>query len=106
MDQTEETAIYLFALTGEESCSRLRIFCGYPAMRQANSSVISAQEVKRHVQDIVDYLDGEHVLFPHAVIVAFSSKVRFTSSRGPKVRDGLSTAGELTIQLPDKPGSG
>jgi DGQHR domain-containing protein len=102
LDQTKETAMYLFALTGEELLAAADIS---RISRDEAGKLIGYQrpEVKRHVQDIVDYLDGEHVLFPHAVIVAFSSKVRFTSSRGPNVRDGLSTAGTLTILLP-KPG--
>jgi DGQHR domain-containing protein len=101
--QTKETAIYLFALTGEEL---LAVADVSRISRDEAGKLLGYQrpEVKRHVRDIVDYLDGEHVLFPHAVIVAFSSKVKFTSSRGTKVWDGLSTAGELVISLPSKPG--
>src|ERR1017187_4826341 len=99
LDQTNESAIYLFALTGEEL---LAVADVSRISRNETGKLIGYQrpEVKRHVQDIVDYLDQDSVLFPHAVIVAFSSKVKFTSSRGPKVRDGLSTSGHLTIQLP------
>jgi DGQHR domain-containing protein len=101
--QTKETAIYLFALTGEEL---LKVADVSRISRDEAGKLIGYQrpEVKRHVKDIVEYLDGPQVLFPHAVIVAFSSKVRFISSRGPKVWDGLSTAGELTVLLPTKPG--
>ncbi|MDI1319531.1 MAG: DGQHR domain-containing protein DpdB [bacterium] len=97
--QTSETGIYLFALTGEEL---LAVADVSRISRDETGKLIGYQrpEVKRHIKDIVDYLDGEQVIFPHAVIVAFSSKVKFTSSRGPKVSDGLSTAGELTIHLP------
>ena len=99
LDQTDKTAIYLFALTGEELLAAADVS---RISRDETGKLIGYQrpEVKRHVQDIVDYLDQDSVLFPHAVIVAFSSKVKFTSSRGPKVRDGLSTSGHLTIQLP------
>lgn len=105
--QTKDTAIYLFALTGEEL---LDVADVSRISRDEAGKLIGYQrpEVKRHVRDIVDYLDGEDVIFPHAVIVAFSSKVKFTSSRGPKVNDGLSTAGELKIPRPEpgkaKPG--
>jgi DGQHR domain-containing protein len=101
LDQTNESAIYLFALTGEEL---LAVADVSRISRNETGKLIGYQrpEVKRHVQDIIDYLDGDSVLFPHAVIVAFSSKVKFTSSRGPNVRDGLSTAGQLTIVLPTK----
>ena len=103
LKQTKETAIYLFTLTGEELLAVADIS---RISRDEAGKLLGYQrpEVKRHVKDIVDYLDGDHVIFPHAVIVAFSSKVRFTSSRGPKVWDGLSTAGQLTILLPTKTG--
>lgn len=57
-------------------------------------------EVRRHVRDIVDYLDSKEVLFPNPIILALTSKARFTGSRGPRVGvDGV-TAGTLEIQLP------
>ena len=56
-------------------------------------------EVKKHVQNIVDYLNSEQVLFPNAVILALTSDVKFTSSRGPDVNDGCATAGRLDIPL-------
>jgi DGQHR domain-containing protein len=58
------------------------------------------REVKRHVQDIVNYLDGEDVLFPNSIILAFSSAVRFHRSRGPEVDDGLAVAGVLELPIP------
>lgn len=103
LTQTKETAIYLFALSGEDLLAAADIS---RISRDEAGKLIGYQrpEVKRHVKDIVDYLDGDHVIFPHAVIVAFSSKVKFTSSRGPNVGDGLSKSGDLTILLPTEPG--
>ena len=94
--QGKGAAIYLFALTGEEL---LAVADVSRISRDETGKLIGYQrpEVKRHVRDIVDYLDGPDVLFPHAVIVAFSSKVRFVGSRGPNVSDGLSKAGDLFI---------
>lgn len=57
-------------------------------------------EVKRHVRNIVEYLDSGSVLFPNSIILALSSVCTFTRSRGPKVEDGPSEAGTLTIPLP------
>src|SRR5690242_7745147 len=57
-------------------------------------------EVRRHVQDIVEYLDSDQVLFPNPIILALSSAVRFVSSRGPNVSDGFATSGTLEIPLP------
>jgi DGQHR domain-containing protein len=54
-------------------------------------------EVRRHVQDIVSYLNGEAVIFPNSIILALSSAVTFTRSRGPEVDDGLAAAGTLEI---------
>src|SRR5439155_11587091 len=61
-------------------------------------------EVKKHVVDIVEYLDSEAPIFPHPLIIAFSSKVGFTSSRGSRVHDGVSTAGMISIPLPTNEG--
>ncbi|AOS46092.1 hypothetical protein Verru16b_03188 [Lacunisphaera limnophila] len=97
--QSENSDIYLFALTGEEL---LAVADVSRISRDEAGKLIGYQrpEVKRHVRDIVEYLDGPDVLFPHAVIVAFSSKVRFVGSRGPNVTDGLSKAGDLFIPVP------
>jgi DGQHR domain-containing protein len=57
-------------------------------------------EVRRHVQQIVDYLDGDDILFPNAIILAMPSSVRFRQSRGPATDDGLAAAGSLEIPLP------
>lgn len=103
LTQTKETAIYLLALSGEDLLAVADIS---RISRDEAGKLIGYQrpEVKRHVKDIVDYLDGGQVIFPHAVIVAFSSRVRFTSSRGPNVGDGLSKSGDLTILLPTEAG--
>jgi DGQHR domain-containing protein len=57
-------------------------------------------EVKRHVLDIVNYLNGDKVVFPNSIILALSSQVHFVRSRGPEVDDGLGAAGILEIPLP------
>ncbi len=57
-------------------------------------------EKKQHVKQILEYLDGEDVLFPNGLILALPSTVRFRGSRGPNSTDGLSTIGTLEIPLP------
>jgi DGQHR domain-containing protein len=42
------------------------------------------REIKRHVKDIVDYLDQDDVLFPNAIILAMSPDVRFKEPPGRK----------------------
>lgn len=58
-------------------------------------------EKKQHVQQILEYLDSENVLFPNGLILALPTSVRFRGSRGPNNTDGLSTIGTLEIPLPD-----
>lgn len=59
-------------------------------------------EVRRHVQNIVDYIQGSHgkALFPNSIILALSSDVKFTQVRGPKVGDGLGEVGTVVIPMP------
>ncbi|MFG2683743.1 DGQHR domain-containing protein DpdB [Streptomyces sp. NPDC048392] len=58
-------------------------------------------EKKQHVNQILEYLDSENVLFPNGLILALPTSVRFRGSRGPNSTDGLSTIGTLEIPLPD-----
>ncbi|HQU44256.1 MAG TPA: DGQHR domain-containing protein DpdB, partial [Pirellulales bacterium] len=57
-------------------------------------------DVRKDVQDIVDYLNSGKVVFPNSIILALSSRVRFTRSRGPEVDDGCASAGTIEIPLP------
>src|SRR2546421_10225873 len=100
LEQDPAHPLYLFSLTGDELLAIADIS---RISRNDAGTLIGYQrpEVKRHVQDIVEYLDGDNVLFPNSVILALSSGVRFRSSRGPGVRDSLGTrAGVLEIPLP------
>jgi len=57
-------------------------------------------EIKRHVNSIAEYLDHGEVLFPNAIILAFSPEVTFTLARGGKP-DGALDAGEAgTLSIP------
>lgn len=58
-------------------------------------------EKRQHVKQILDYLDGDDVLFPNGLILALPSTVRFRGSRGPNPSDGLATIGMLEIPLPE-----
>lgn len=97
--QNMDHALFLFTLTGEELLQVAEIS---RIARGESSKLIGYQrpEVRRHIQEIVTYLDGDEVLFPNSIILALSSSCRFTSSRGPKVSDGFSTSGTLEIPLP------
>jgi len=55
--------------------------------------------VRRHIKNIVDYLDGPDVLFPNSLILAFSSMVRFVESEGASL-DKDQAVGALRIPIP------
>lgn len=99
LQQDAAHPLYVFSLTGEEL---LAISDVSRISRSDAGKLIGYQrpEVKRHVQDIVTYLNGDKVLFPNSIILALSSAVRFTRSRGPEVDDGLAAAGIIEIPLP------
>lgn len=91
--------VYLLSLGGEEL---LRLASVSRVSRDETGKLIGYQrkEVKRHVQEIADYLDESHMLLAHPIIVSFGSNVKFVSSRGQNVSDGLASAGNLKIPLP------
>src|SRR4051794_3673574 len=76
--------LFQFALTSEEL---LAVADFSRLSRDDTGKLLGYQrpEVKKHIEDITDYLNGESPLFPHPIIIAFSSRVSFTSSRGPNV---------------------
>src|SRR6185295_760905 len=99
IDQNSGHPLYLFALTGEEI---LLIADISRVSRDDADRLLGYQrpELRQHIQDIVEYLDSDNILFPNAIILALSSRVKFTRSRGPQVHDGGVSAGVLAIPLP------
>lgn len=95
--------VYQFTLTGREIIQIAQIS---RVSRDAADDLIGYQrpEVKKHIEDIVKYLNGDDVIFPNAIILALNSEMVFTASRGPNVSDGLAQAGTLDIPIP-VPGS-
>lgn len=97
--QDEAHPLFVFCLTGGE----LLAIADISRISRADSGKLigyQRPEVKRHVQDIVNYLNGEQVVFPNSIILALASHVHFVRSRGPEVDDGLAAAGILEIPLP------
>jgi len=99
LEQTGGHPLYLFTLTAAEV---LQVADVSRVSRDEAGTLIGYQrpEVHSHVQDIIDYLDSDPVIFPNAIILALSSNAKFVSSRGPNVGDGLATSGTLTLPLP------
>lgn len=107
LDQDTAHPLYLFSLTPDELFQIADIS---RVSRDDTGKLIGYQrpEVKRHVQDIVEYLNSDSVLFPNSLILALTSGVRFVRSRGPQTQTGDVAAGVLEIRVPrdgdSKPG--
>jgi DGQHR domain-containing protein len=97
IDQDPAHPLYVFSLTGEELLNLAEIS---RVSRDRSGRLLGYQrpEVRRHISNIVEYLNGGRVLFPNSIILALSTKVRFIEARGPKVDRGFAAMG--TIELP------
>ena len=91
--------LYLLTLTGEQL---LQVAGISRVSRDEEGKLIGYQrpEVRKHVQEIADYLESPGMLLAHPLILSFTSDVRFVSSRGAKTSDGLAVAGILEIPQP------
>jgi DGQHR domain-containing protein len=105
--QTSDEPLYLLSLTSREISQVADIS---RVSRDDAGDLIGYQrpEVRKHVQEITDYLDGDQVLFPNPIIIALPTTVRFACSRGRGNDDRCAVAGTLKIPLPNdgrkKPG--
>jgi DGQHR domain-containing protein len=101
IQQPSGKELYLLSLRGDELLSIAEIS---RVSRDDAGKLIGYQraEVRRHVREIADYLQSEAMIFAHPLILSFSSKVRFVSSRGQKTSDGLAVAGMLRVPVSDK----
>lgn len=99
LDQGGEHPLYQFSLRGSEL---LQIADISRLGRSKKGKLLGYQRagVKRHIRDIVEYLNGEEVIFPNSIIIALGSNTRFKKSRGPKSSDGPGENGTLEIDLP------
>lgn len=97
--QHKKHPLYVFSLSGEEL---LRIAGISRLARDSADQLIGYQrpEVRRHIQDIVDYLDSGDILFPNPIILALDSSVKFCKSRHFLKHNGTAT-GRLSIPLPN-----
>lgn len=104
IEQDPQHPVYLFTLSGADL---LRIADVSRLSRNDAGSLIGYQrpEVKKHVREIVEYIDSGPVLFPNSIILALSSRVSFVRSRGPQVQAGLVSAGTLEIPAPTAAGT-
>lgn len=99
IDQNTDHPLFMFTLTSEEL---LQVADISRITRDETGKLIGYQraDVRRHIQNIVDYLDQDAIIFPNSIILALSSNIKFTQSRGPSTSDGFAQAGTLEIPLP------
>lgn len=91
--------LYVFALTAEEVA---RVADIARISRDAAGKLLGYQrpEKRQHVKQILEYLDGDDVLFPNGLILALPNSVRFRSKPGPAAEyDKLTESG--TIEIPE-----
>ncbi len=58
------------------------------------------QEIRSHVNSIVEFLNSGPVLFPNAIILALSDAVEFKAARGTKPSDVIEIGTSGTLHLP------
>jgi DGQHR domain-containing protein len=103
IDQNAQHPLFMFTLTSDEL---LRIADISRISRDEGGNLIGYQrpDVRKHVLNIVEYLDSESVIFPNSIILALSSTVKFKQSRGPGTDDGIAKSGTLEIPPPSSDG--
>jgi len=99
LDQNAAHPLYMFALTSNEL---LQVADISRISRDETGNLLGYQrpDVRRHIQNIVEYLDSDSIIFPNSIILALSSSVKFKQSRGPASDDGFAKSGTLEIKAP------
>jgi DGQHR domain-containing protein len=97
--QSPDCLLYIFSLTAAQI---LQIADISRVSRDQSGDLIGYQrsEVRQHIQEIVDYLDGGQVIFPNPIIIALPTTVKFTNGRGPDVDFDSADQGRIHIPLP------
>ena len=83
----EVWAAYLFTLRADEIFDVAEVT---RINRSRSNELIGYQraEVRQHVEDILEYLNGDDVLFPNSIILALSASVRFDAAEDPRTTTG------------------
>lgn len=99
INQAPGHPLYLFSLTADELVSIADIS---RVSRDDGGKLLGYQrpEVQTHIENIIEYLESDEVIFPNSIILALTSDVSFKESRGPKIDDGSGVSGSLEIPLP------
>jgi DGQHR domain-containing protein len=98
VNQDRERPLYLLTLTTRD----LDAIAGTHRIgRDAKGKLVGYQrpQVKRHIRNIVEYLDSERPLFPSSLVLALPSDTRFRPVRGASQTDPHSTPGILEMRV-------
>jgi DGQHR domain-containing protein len=99
VDQHRDQPLYLLTLTTRE----LSAIADIDRLgRDANGKLVGYQraQVKRHIKNIVEYLNSDRPLFPNSLVLALPANTRFRAMRGARKTDPHSTPGILEIRIP------
>lgn len=97
--QTSDYPLYIFTLKAEEI---LNVGDISRVSRDHAGKLIGYQrpEVRKHIQEIIEYLNTDAAVFPNPIIMALSSRVHFKKIRGDRLPgDELGITGTLTIPM-------
>jgi len=95
-----DTSVYALFVRGADILS----VADLDRVRRTDKGVLEGfqrKEIRQHVNDIAQYLDGGGTLFPNAIILALEPGLSFTQSRGPKAKDSIEgiDLGRLALPL-------
>lgn len=86
--------LYSFFLPGSEVTRVADV--SRVARSEGNFVGFQREPIRKHIASIVDYLRGDEVLFPNAILLALLPNVRFARSRGPAI-PGLVAGGHSGV---------
>ena len=97
VDQSSSLPLYLLSLTARE----LMAVAGISRISRSADGFLSGYqrgEARNHINEIVEYLNGDHVILPNSIVVAFDRSVRFERIDLPNCKGGNSI-GLISIPL-------
>ena len=100
--QADGIEVYAFFLRGAD----VRRIADITRLERQDDKLVGFQrkEIQAHVKGIAEYLDGgQLVLFPNAIILAFSPDVKFAENRGTAPKNLVDVAAGGTLRIPVRP---
>jgi DGQHR domain-containing protein len=83
-----DNVVYCFALPGK-MITNIADFSRVKRNEKDKLEGFQRKEIQAHVNQITDYLDRGHALFPNAIILALGPQLLFTKARGTKVEQAI-----------------